>query len=160
MAVGGTKRSTVEGSKPAPWYTPAISEHGVFWVELHNGKEEIWWLRSGTPQAEQLASGNEPLRHVVAHGDHVAWMGDTAIHLKNLSEAETVEFSGAVHTNDALALSEGLLCYEASSEGNIDIFCSNGLHLDRPQNQRKPRLWKRWLLFHEGQQVLLYGPIK
>lgn len=160
MALGGNERQTIPDSNPAPWYSPAINDHGMFWVELQNGKEELWWTPHETAHPKRFIPSDKAMRHVVAEGDFVGWMSDDAVYLKNLETNHTVEIPGTVHSNDTLALSEGILCYEAGTENGLDIFCSNGLHLERPGDQRNPSLWKQWLLFHEGQHALLYGPIK
>ena len=160
MLLGGNTRTRLSDSKPAPWYPPAINDHGLFWVELHDGQEEIHWRPHNTESQERFAAGPMPLRHVVGEGDHVAWMSDSAVFLKNLSTAEFQEFPAVVHSNDSLTLSDGLVCFEALDEHDLDIFCSNGFHLKRPGDQRRPSIWRDWLVFHEGRQTLLYGPIK
>ena len=160
MPLGGTRRTRIEESTPAPWYAPAVNDHGVFWVELHNGKEEIHWMPHQGGSSEPLAAGSKPLRHVAADGDYVAWMSDTSVFIRDLSTGLTAEQSGRFHSNQSLAISGSLVCFESLNEEDIDIFCSNGFHLQRPGHQRNPSIWKDWLVFHEGDQALLYGPIK
>ena len=160
MRMGSNTRTLLAESTPAPWYPPALNNHGVFWVHLQNGKEEIHWQAHTADQPEPFATDNQPLRHVVGDGDHVAWMSDTAVYLRNLTTGATQETSGAVHSNNSLALSGDLVCYEAFADEDLDIFCNNGFHLERPGHQRSPSIWRDWLVFHEGEQALLYGPIK
>ena len=160
MLIDGQSRIVLQGSNPAPWYRPALNDHGVFWVEIHEGKEEIHWKAHNEEAPRPFARGESALRHVAGEGDLVAWMSDTTVFLRNLTTGVTQEYFGEVHSNEALALSESLLCYEAVGEDDLDIFCTNGFHLQRPGNQRRPSLWGEWLVFHEGEQALLYGPIK
>ena len=160
MQINGQSRTLLQNSRPAPWYRPALNDHGVFWVEIHQGKEEIHWKPHSEDVPRPFAQGDQALRHVTAEGNLVAWMSDTAVFLRNLSTGTTQEYSADVHSNEALALSEGLLCYEARGDYDLDIFCNNGFHLQRPGHQRRPSLWRGWLVFHEGEQALLYGPIK
>ena len=89
-----------------------------------------------------------------------AWMSDTSVFIRDLSTGLTAEQSGRFHSNQSLAISGSLVCFESLNEEDIDIFCSNGFHLQRPGHQRNPSIWKDWLVFHEGDQALLYGPIK
>ena len=160
MTIGSNKRESIPRSKPAPWTTPTLYGEALFWVQIDEGISKIWWKENTEKPAQIFAEGSEHFTHVTGDKEWVAWRGDSEVFLRNWSTAQESRFGGQVHVNDRLALSNGLLCWEEWKEEDIDIHCSNGLHLEREGHQRSPSLWNGWLLFHEGRQSLLYGPLQ
>jgi hypothetical protein len=162
MRIGSRERQEVPGAKPAPWYAPAISGDFIAWVQRgeEDTGEDIWSFSISEGKAKPLAQSPAHERHVVVDGDWVAWLTDNTIHLLDGKSGAHQRFEGQFNSNEGLGLSDGLLCWEARIEGDLDIHCSDGLHLKRPGDQRRPSLWRGWLLFHEGEDALLYGPLK
>ena len=158
--IGSAQRQAIQGASPAPWFPPALHPQGVFWVQFQEGEARIWWLPEGEETARAFATEPGSQRHPISDGESIAWLGDQTLTLRNLQTGDEQVFEGAFHSNERLALSEGLLCWEALAENDIDLHCSNGLHLERDNHQRRPSLWREWLLFHEGEQALLFGPVK
>jgi len=162
MQIGESERHTIPDADPAPWYAPAISDDLIAWVQLaeKGGQEDVWAFSRSEGRRFPLAEGPEHERHVVAEGEYVAWLTDNAVHLLNRKSGAHRQFEGQFNSNEGLSLSEGVLCWEGREDSGLDIFCSDGLHLERPGDQRRPSRWRDWLLFHEGEDVLLYGPLK
>jgi len=161
MEIGSKTRNTIPSAKPLPWYPPSISEATTAWVEWHpDTGEDVWTYTLHNSTAKPLAQSKAHERHVVVDGKWIAWLTDHAVFLKNQETGDTQTFSGQVHSNERLSLSNGIVCWEAHTKEDIDIFCSDGLHLKRKDNQRRPSRWMGWLLFHEGENTLLYGPIE
>ena len=161
MEIGSKTRRTIPNARPAPWYPPAISQSTTAWVQWHpKTGEDIWTYTLHDAQPKPLAQSKAHERHVVADGNWVAWLTDDAVFLHNQETGQLQEFSGQVNSNERLSISNGIVCWEAHTEEDIDIFCSDGLHLRRKGDQRRPSRWMDWLLFHEGENTLLYGPIE
>lgn len=161
MQLGEDKRFTIPEANPAPWYAPAVSGDRIYWVQRgdQNTGEDLWAYSISENRSWPLAQSTDHERHVVAQGHFSAWLTDSSVHLLNTKSGEHRVFPGLVNSNESLGLSEGVVCWEAHTKDDIDVFCSDGLHLERPGNQRRPTRWKGWLLFHEGNATLLYGPL-
>jgi hypothetical protein len=161
MRLGDDKRFTIPGANPAPWYAPAVSGDRIYWVQRGDLKtgEDLWTYSLSEKRSWPVAQSDAHERHVVAQGPYAAWLTDSSVHLFNTQNDEHRVFPGIVNSNEGLGLSDGVVCWEAHTPKDIDIFCSDGLHLERPGDQRHPTRWKKWLLFHEGNATLLYGPL-
>lgn len=160
--LGDTHRFSVPQADPAPWYAPAISGDRLAWVQRGSPQsgEDVWAFDIQSKNAWPVAQSTEHERHVALQGVYIAWMTDTAIHLLNTESKAHLLFPGQVNSNTFLSLSQGVVCWESFERKDLDIHCSDGLHLDRPGDQRHPRRWKEWLLVHENNMALLVGPLK
>jgi hypothetical protein len=161
MNLGNNQRFVVPKANPAPWYTAAISGDHIAWVQKENAQasENIWLYSIQEKRSWAAAKSDENERHVAIQGDEIAWLTDTAVHLFNIQSQAHAIFPGRVHSNENLSLSKGVVCWEALEKENIDVHCSDGLHLKRPGDQRHPSRWNEWLLVHEGNTALLVGPM-
>lgn len=147
-------------ARPLPWYAPALAGPLVAWVERSRETGEDVWVAGEDDQRRLLAGGPGDQRHVVGAGDWLAWVEPGAVVRHHVRTGETTRFPADTGFRAPPALGpDGVVCWEDRAElragGDIDLRCSDGLHLDRPGDQRAPSRSAGWLAFHEGKWVML-----
>jgi|GEM_PF-5903121 len=155
-----TSISIIEGRKkiqieayPRGWYPPAWWGNSIVWVEDDGSGGEDLWMLTDRQQAQVLRGGDIAQRHPVGSGDRLAWIEGERVGIWTFGEPEAQFFPASVV--DRLALSAERLCW--SQRGvDIDIHCADGFSLERPGNQIWPAIWEGFLLFREGEQLMLY----
>jgi hypothetical protein len=148
MVLGENRRFHIE-SRPAPWYPPAVAGDVIAWVtRTDQTGEDIWILEEDT--VRPLANGPGHERHPVASTGSLAWLEEGGVVIHDLSTGEQTRFSADVHTNTGLTLWESVACWEAWTEGDIDIQCSDGLQVNGEGHQRHPARFGNALLYREN----------
>lgn len=158
FAASSQARRLVE-TRAAGWEAPALSWPVVAWTVVDEaGDHDLHWLPDAARgRPEPLAEGPGDQRLVVAQGGWLAWVDRGEVVIHELSTGEQVRPASATGFNAAPALWQGVACWESREEdGDIDLRCSDGRHLDRPGDQLSPGLWGPWLLFHEDGRAWLH----
>lgn len=144
--------------RPAPWYWPAVSSLGVAWVELRDAAltgEDIWFLADGAHTPEPLVRKAGQQRHLAASGPFLGWIDDDGVRVEDLRSGERRFYAADAHTSAGLSLWGPVACFEVFDGIDVDVACTDGLEVDRPEHQRGPSRYGPWILFREGAQVLL-----
>lgn len=150
-------------TRAAGWEAPALSWPGVAWTVVDEaGDHDVHWLpEAGQGQPEALAAGPGDQRLVVAQGGWLAWVDEGEVVLHEVDSGARQRLPARTGFNGPPALWQGVACWESREEdGDIDLRCSDGRHLDRPGDQLWPSLWGPWLLFQEeGKTWLLTADV-
>ncbi|HNH45386.1 MAG TPA: hypothetical protein PKY30_00010 [Myxococcota bacterium] len=166
---GGVRTRT--SARPLPQQPLAVGDGEGLWVERDGATGEDIWYRDKRADAHPLARREIAQRLPVADGRWRGWAEpDHAIlddrisgerrRYPSLAIAQKIESNAtSIGFLSNLSLWQQVLCWEErvpKAEGvDIDLRCSDGLHLDRPGNQRAPSRFGPWLLFEEAGGIFL-----
>jgi hypothetical protein len=161
---GGVRTRT--SARPLPQQPLAVGDGEGLWVEQDAQTGEDIWYRDARADAHPLARREIAQRLPVAGGRWRGWAEpDHAIlddrisgerrRYPSLTIARKTEMgSASIGFLSNLSLWQQVLCWEErvpkGTGMDIDLRCSDGLHLDRPGNQRAPARFGPWLLFEEA----------
>ena len=148
----GRQRQDI-ASNPRGWYPPAWWGKSIVWVEDDGQGGEDLWIYTVQDGAKIFRGGQVSQRHPVALADRLAWIEGARIGVWS-KEKEEPSFLEA-DVVDRLALDQKRLCWSERGD-DIDIHCDDGFSLSRPGHQIWPALWKGYLIFREGTQLMLY----
>jgi len=143
----------------AGWYGAALTWPYVAWVaDGWTDGEDVWWMDASAerPSPARLAAGPGHQRHVVAHGGWLAWVEAGAIGLLHPASGTARRVPAETGFSAPITLWEGVVCWEERGGADgVDVRCSDGLAAGGPGDQRWPSRWGPWLLYREGDRVML-----
>lgn len=166
---GGPRTRT--SARPLPQQPLAVGGGEGLWVELDAQTGEDIWYRDARAEAKLLARRELSQRLPVASGRWRGWAEPDHAVLDDQITGERLRYPSLAvarknETNAAsigflsnLSLWQQVLCWEERVHKvggeDIDLRCSDGLHLDRPGNQGAPARFGPWLLFEEAGGVFV-----
>lgn len=137
----------------------ALGLEWAAWTERTADTGADVWVLQGQ-RAAPLAAGPGDQR-LVAGGDHYLWWVDGgAVVRREMATGAELRYDAQTGFGAGLAVDpedDGVACWEdrrALATTGVDLWCSNGAHLDRPGDQRAPSMAAGFLLWREGEQVL------
>ncbi len=143
----------------AGWYGAALTWPYVAWVaDGWTDGEDVYWMDASAerPSPARLAAGPGHQRHVVAHGGWLAWVEPGAIGLLHPASGAARRVPAETGFSAPITLWEGVVCWEErGGVDGVDVRCSDGLTAGGPGDQRWPSRWGPWLLYREGDRVML-----
>ena len=156
----GQKPHVIETSKARIGTQPAATHAGVGWVaDSANQDADLWWYDATTSTSSILDGGAGDQHHPIADGPWLMWVSDGDIHLWNTETHARQHIPTETGFNASPTLSNGVACWETRRERHqsrdIDIVCSDGVHVDMPGHQTHPQRWGRHLLFRDQGQLML-----
>ncbi len=154
----GSPTLSVHPTRPLGWHPVAAGMGYVAWV-VSGGSTgaDVWMLSLDDPYAEPqpVAATAVQERHAVASGPWLSYVaGETLFRLHVPSKHSEVVAEGTGFSAPPSAW-EDVLCWETRA-ADVDIVCSDGVVRSGPGHQQWPSRWGRWLLYREGDAVLLY----
>lgn len=158
MAATAQQRRVI-GASPLGWQPPALSWPWVAWVEDAGRDGADVLLRDATGSADAEAVGGGPGRQdrVVAQGDWLAWVDEGEVVVRQLSTGSERRVGHGTGFSAAPALYGGEVCWEERTPADgVDIACTDWPGADGPGHQQWPMRWDRWLLWREGDRVMLW----
>lgn len=166
---GGVRTRT--SARPLPQQPLAVGGGEGLWVEHDPHTREDIWYRDARADARPLARREIAQRLPVAGGRWRGWAEPDAVLLDDqitgerrrypsLATAQKIEVkASSIGFLNSLSLWQQVLCWEErvpkAGGLDIDLRCSDGLHLDRPGNQSAPARFGPWLLFEEAGGVFV-----
>ena len=154
--VGEHARQHLRGS-PAPWMPPAAGDV-LAWVEVGERSllgEDIFVWREGLRDGVPLVRRPGDQRHVAADAEHVAWIEEERVCVEDVATGLRHCTETDAHSSRGLSLDQGVACWEHWNGQDTDIWCSDGLRLERPEHQRSPARSGPWLVFQDRGRVLV-----
>lgn len=140
------------------WYPPALSWPVVAWVTEQDGDEDVQWIDlAGDLGPQVLSGGPGHQRHVVGSATHLAWVEDQALVIWSAQTHERTIIPTETGFSAPPTLWEGTACWEERTANNgIDLRCSDGMAVRAPGHQQHPSRYGPWLLYREGDRLMLY----
>lgn len=150
-----TQKTIAISAQPKPWALPAVTGQRVAWInDDGHGGADIWtWSESNG--IETLASEEAWEHSVVSWPEHWAWLEPERIVIHNIETGIQSEIQTRVV--DGLTVWEDGVCWSAMGPKDLDIFCSDGLKLDRKGDQHWPYRSNSALIFRENNRVMLWN---
>ncbi len=146
-------------TRAAGWEGAALAWPTVAWTVVRDdGTHQVMRLEAGgADESRRITQGTGPQRLVVGQGRHLAWVEGTDLVIFDLEASTERHISARTGFQAPPTLWQGEACWESREEGGeIDLRCSDGLHLERPGDQLWPSRWGPWLLFQEDGTAWLY----
>lgn len=148
---------------PLPGEPVAIGAGWAAWTERGANGEDVWIVgASARASAPRVLVGGAGDQHDVAGaGDTLWYVDDTAVWKYDVESQATASFPADAGFEAPLAVSTdgSLACWEdrraLKTGGDIDIRCTSMLHVERPGDQRWPSLGGGFLMWREGNQVIV-----
>lgn len=146
-------------TRAAGWYGVAMTWPWVAWVaDGWTDGEDVWALdlSADRPRPAPLAAGPGHQRHVVAHAGWLAWVEPGAVVLHHPEDGRWRRVPAQTGFHAPPTLWEGVVCWEERGPTDIDLRCSDGVAAAGPGDQLWPSRWDRWLLYRQGDLLLLH----
>ncbi len=145
-------------ASPAPWYAPAVSGRWAAWVDVAERDargEDVLVYDADTRQTLQVAVGPGNERHVALSGDHVGWVEDGAVVVRDLRTGHQQRHATDARPTTRLALDGDVACWESWNGLDVDVTCSDGVAVEGDGDQRTPsRSGDRVLYVERGRTFL------
>jgi hypothetical protein len=149
----------VHPAHPAPGEPVALGDAWAAWTERSpRTGADVWALRGDVVAA--IAQGAGDQRLVAGSNNYLWWVDGDAVVRREMSSGAQARFPAQTGFTAGLAVDPAdgsVACWEdrrALETTGVDLWCSNGAHLDRPGDQRWPTMSNGYLLWREGEQVL------
>ncbi len=147
-------------AQPAGWFPPALAWPWVAWVQAaEDGTLEVRALEVDSPSPVILSENGG--KHVTGPGamdianGRLAWVEPDAVVVMDPLTGERTHNPARTGFNSPITLWNGVVCWETRDGTDLNIECSDGLEVSGAGHQSWPSRWDRWLLYREGDQVLL-----
>jgi len=157
LAATDRSRRLVE-TAPVGWQPPALAWPHVAWAaRTEAGDADLYWLDAETGTGPVLlAGGPGEQHHVVSSGSHLAWVEPGAVVVLDVASGTRSEHPADTGFSAPLSIWADVVCWEDRTGPDLDLRCSDGLHLARAGHQQWPARWKDRLVFREDGRVWLY----
>lgn len=132
-------------ASPIGWHPPVILAQQVAWIEWFGDSAHIV-LWNWQTDRHSIITAEQPL-FLVAEKDKLAWSEPEQIVIwdQKTETKQTVK----TRASGGLSLQNGRLCWAADENNQLDIWCSDGFHLDRKGAQEWPVQTADGLYFRE-----------
>lgn len=138
---------------------PVTLNEGIAWVSSgFEGRRELWWLNSHAELPIALDVGHTDPHHPVTDGTRIAWVSDGAIKTFHPQSGERTRIEAQTGFHSPPTFDEGTLCWEDRSTTDVDILCSDGMHLKRAGHQTRPVRHGTTLFFFEDGRLWVWKP--
>lgn len=144
---------------PVPGEPVALGDGWAAWTERTRERGADVWLLVGD-QAAAVAAGPGDQRLVAGSARYLWWVDGAEVVRHEVQGGAEVRYPAQTGFGAGLAVDPAdgsVACWEdrrALDTTGVDLWCSNGAHLDRPGDQRAPHMAEGFLLWREGEQVL------
>ena len=136
---------------------PVVLNEGIAWVSSGlEGRRELWWLNSPSDLPIALDVGHTDPHHPVTDGVRIAWVSDGAIKTFDPETGERTRLEAETGFHSPPTFDNGTLCWEVRSDTDVDILCSDGIHLKRTGHQTRPIRHGSKLFFYEDGRLWVW----
>lgn len=145
-------------ARPHPGSPAAVAGEWVAWTEADSGALRLE-LR-GPARASRSIPG---AWGVAGSGPYLGWIEPGAVVVWDTRSDATWRYPAETGFNAGLTLWGPIACWEdraafVAGTGDIDVSCSDGWTLARPGHQLWPGRYGPYLIFREGEQVMVAIP--
>ena len=150
-------RRLVETS-PVGWQPPVLAWPHVAWAaRTEDGDADLFWLDADAGTGPTLlAGGPGDQHHVVSSESHLAWVEPGAVVVFEVASGAQRRIPADTGFSAPLSIWGDVVCWEDRAGPDLDVRCSDGLHLARTGHQQWPARWQDRLVFREDNRVWLY----
>lgn len=146
-------------ASPLPQQSVGLADGQAAWVQNGGATgEDIWWSNGVKP--EPWARNPEPEWGVTGNGHWLAWVEPERVIIEDLRRKERRPYAAQSGFLHGPSLWQGVACWEDRSASTdektlVDLRCSDGMTVERPEEQSAPWRWGPYLLWHEQRRVML-----
>jgi hypothetical protein len=149
----------VHPAHPVPGEPVALGQDWAAWTERSpKTGADVWALRGDVVTPITQGAGDQRL--VAGSDNYLWWVDGDAVVRRDMGTGAEDRYPAQTGFTAGLAVDPAdgsVACWEdrrALGTTGIDLWCSNGAHLERPGDQRWPTMSNGYLLWREGEQVL------
>ncbi len=159
LGTGIIRRFGPEAEAPTPlgWYPAAINQTHIAWVvDGGSSGADVWWVARAKGRPEPLASGPGQQHHIVGSDAWLAWVEPSAVVVLDTLSGQETRHPAKTGFSAGITLWQDVVCWETRQDADIDIECSDGVIVRGSGHQRWPSRWGNYLLYRDGDQVMLW----